>query len=1201
MNKVYKVVWSKVKNCYVVVSEIAKNVIHGNVKNVNVSGGMISYSGFTLGVLMPFMLIGNVSANSIDTIQVKDGYTVTCNNNVLKVAYDGTYETIVDKKSFILENNKNLNDLIIGGITDDIKIDDSIEIDNAEVLGTYSLSADGSLNVSIDADDLVVGGNVQATTFNGVKLNEALYAKVGKATTLEGYGITDTYTQAEVDAKIVDATNGLLSGAKFAAVESKTQNISSNTAPGKTSLIGDLEVSGNLEAKTFNGMNLAIFTETSEVYSTFEGIADRNYVDTELVNLNKSFQVADIGLESIVTNAYQSADSMLEADLTNAYQSADMVLSGRIAGNEESITLLNVKVSELQADGGFGYVYADEVLEAGLTDAYQASDNALEVKLTDAYQVADEALKVKLTDAYQVADEALESKVTKAFQAADKALESKVAKAYKAADKALESKVAKAYKAADKALESKVIKAYQTADNTLSNRVSITEKDIRTLTSSFTQMTSKYKAADKALESKVAKAYKAADKALESKVIEDFKEADALLVADLTDAYQTSDIVLEVELTDAYQTLDVVLETALNDAYQVSDIVLESVVTDAYQVADVALEAKLTDAYQVADEALETKLTNLGEANIALANKVSNAYQAADEALESKVVKAYQAADEALETKLTKAMVKKADRATTLAGYGITDAYTKTEVDKKVEYKLTDDNVEMLKNATQNISGDTTEGITIMNGEVQVYGNVVAHYGNFFTGATFANDAVRIDSDGVVRIGGSGNDANVVIYNEGATSIDATGSVVGGALVSKGNVEASGNIISTNGDVMAGDISLRETAEAVSNKADKATTLEGYGITDAYTKAEIDSKFEGKVDASDVYSKTDFDNKLADVSAELSGKADTAYVDSNFAKADDVYTKEEADATFVKRTEVMTIDENGNVVTGTKTEVGENFVVENTSNGSTVTINEGQKGQVVFGDDGKVIFGQNSAWYEDGVGFFVGRTELTKGHDKDNANAAIMDDGRLMAAGGKFAVETDGSMSVAGGNFTVDADGDVKAKTYNGIELDKFVQNSQEEISGLNQRLGKLSGKVNKVGAGAAALAALHPLEYDPDDKLTFSAGVGNYSGTNAAAIGAFYRPDEKFMVSLGGTMGNGENMVNVGLVIGLDGAKETPKLSRKELIQIIDDLQAETESIELESQILKADNEVIKAENENIKSEVSELRALISELVNKK
>jgi hypothetical protein len=266
-----------------------------------------------------------------------------------------------------------------------------------------------------------------------------------------------------------------------------------------------------------------------------------------------------------------------------------------------------------------------------------------------------------------------------------------------------------------------------------------------------------------------------------------------------------------------------------------------------------------------------------------------------------------------------------------------------------------------------------------------------------------------------------------------------------------------------------------------------------------------------------------------------------------------------------------------------------------------VTINEGQKGQVVFGDDGKVIFGQHSAWYEDGVGFFVGRTELTKGHDKDNANAAIMDDGRLMAAGGKFAVETDGSISAAGGNFTVDADGDVKAKTYNGIELDKFVQNSQEEISGLNQRLGKLSGKVNKVGAGAAALAALHPLEYDPDDKLTFSAGVGNYSGTNAAAIGAFYRPDEKFMVSLGGTMGNDENMANLGISIGLAGTKGSPKLSKKELIQIMSNMVTKNNAVRLENQTIKADNEAIKAENENIKAEVAELKALVAELLAKK
>ncbi len=68
----------------------------------------------------------------------------------------------------------------------------------------------------------------------------------------------------------------------------------------------------------------------------------------------------------------------------------------------------------------------------------------------------------------------------------------------------------------------------------------------------------------------------------------------------------------------------------------------------------------------------------------------------------------------------------------------------------------------------------------------------------------------------------------------------------------------------------------------------------------------------------------------------------------------------------------------------------------------------------------------------------------------------------------------------------------------------------------------RLDNKVNKVGAGAAALAALHPLDFDPDDKLTFAAGFGNYQGENAAAIGAFYRPDEKVMFSVAGSMGRG-------------------------------------------------------------------------------
>ena len=144
-----------------------------------------------------------------------------------------------------------------------------------------------------------------------------------------------------------------------------------------------------------------------------------------------------------------------------------------------------------------------------------------------------------------------------------------------------------------------------------------------------------------------------------------------------------------------------------------------------------------------------------------------------------------------------------------------------------------------------------------------------------------------------------------------------------------------------------------------------------------------------------------------------------------------------------------------------------------------------------------------------------------------------------------------------------------------------------EAVSGFNQRLDKMNGKINKVGAGAAALAALHPLEYDPDDKLTFSAGVGNYNGENAAALGAFYRPDEKLMFSLGGTMGNGENMVNLGVSIGLDGAKGAPKLSRKELVEKVSAMAAE--------------NKAIKAENEALENRIEKLEALVAELAAKK
>ena len=258
-----------------------------------------------------------------------------------------------------------------------------------------------------------------------------------------------------------------------------------------------------------------------------------------------------------------------------------------------------------------------------------------------------------------------------------------------------------------------------------------------------------------------------------------------------------------------------------------------------------------------------------------------------------------------------------------------------------------------------------------------------------------------------------------------------------------------------------------------------------------------------------------------------------------------VYTKTEADARYVK------IVKDNTDPTRTTTSIGD-FVVTDVGSSSTVTINAGADQQVVFDEDG-ITVGKHSTRM-DGTGFYVWadgqNNNTTSDHDPDKAIASINDKGEIKAANGAF---------------KVDANGNVIGGTYNGVDIRALADSvaSNDAVAGLNQRLEKTNAKINKVGAGAAALAALHPLDYDPDDKLTFSAGMGNYAGENAAALGVFYRPNEKFMVSLGGTMGNGENMVNLGLSIGLDKASGLAKLSKRELIQKVNAVEAENDALE--------------------------------------
>ena len=152
-------------------------------------------------------------------------------------------------------------------------------------------------------------------------------------------------------------------------------------------------------------------------------------------------------------------------------------------------------------------------------------------------------------------------------------------------------------------------------------------------------------------------------------------------------------------------------------------------------------------------------------------------------------------------------------------------------------------------------------------------------------------------------------------------------------------------------------------------------------------------------------------------------------------------------------------------------------------------------------------------------------------------------------AGTATLVVKDGYTNEEVRRLTID---DIASKAQNDKEHAEF----REHFSELDHRVDNLGSRVDKVGAGAAALAALHPMDFDPDDKLTFAAGYGNYKGKNAAAVGAFYRPDEKVMLSVGGTFGNGENMVNAGISFSLDRTARVSN-SRTAMAKEIVDLRA--------------------------------------------
>ena len=410
-----------------------------------------------------------------------------------------------------------------------------------------------------------------------------------------------------------------------------------------------------------------------------------------------------------------------------------------------------------------------------------------------------------------------------------------------------------------------------------------------------------------------------------------------------------------------------------------------------------------------------------------------------------------------------------------------------------------------------NISG--TNGTIETTGYIATQDRVYADKGAKLadidvTGNKISNGASSIVLDG----------SNVKVNDK--VTIDQNGKISG---------VAAGEVSSTSTDAINGS-QLHQTNENVAanradidkNKADIAA------LDNRVTKNEQDIK----QNAADIaQNKADIATNKADIAT---NKADIATNKANIAQnAADIKKVEE----LAKKHTTVTAGDNITVTEDTNKDGGKEY-------------NVALKNNIDLGDKGSVTTGQtvmNNDGLKVGDKVSVTATAVTAG------KTSISDEG--VKVGDKTYISADG-LNANDQKVTNVKAGDISETSKDAVNGSQLYKTNQEVVNNTN-RINKLGSRVNKVGAGAAALAALHPMDFDPDDKLTFSAGYGNYAGENAAAIGAYYRPDEKVMFSVAGTVGNGENMVNAGVSFALDRTNHVSN-SRTALAREVIDLRGQ-------------------------------------------
>ena len=334
-----------------------------------------------------------------------------------------------------------------------------------------------------------------------------------------------------------------------------------------------------------------------------------------------------------------------------------------------------------------------------------------------------------------------------------------------------------------------------------------------------------------------------------------------------------------------------------------------------------------------------------------------------------------------------------------------------------------------------------------------------------------------------------------------------------------------------------------------------------------------------------------------DAPSDLSGKADVSYVEEGLStKADKgtVYTKEETDTKLTGKadTDLKNLSDAGKGVIkdvmkddlakkADKTAVAEALTKKADADASNIDAAAYAKklgtGTVTSGNADLVTGGTvYTALSKSGIGLVQSDGQTMTVGAKDNASVVDFHN-------------ASGSGRVLTGVTTNAADRTSAAN----VGYVNSVANSmaQDFTSQIQQTSSMLTRDINKVGAGAAALAGLHPGEYDPADKWDFAAGYGHYKGANASAFGAYYHPNEDTLVSLSGTIGNGDPMLSAGVTFKLGSGVSPHTMSRTALTKELNAVQQQNQVLTAQNQAIAQQMAAVDQKNQQLEKDMADLK----------